>query len=214
MLPSELVDRFAISLGVAGDDHRRVEAGILFELRYNLTAGHSFLPKEKLAAATAQLLSVDVDTVNAGLDRLAEGERVVLETLAGIPVIYLPELAEAEAYTAMRLLQFAADHKKTPPDLDKMVRIAASESGLTYSAQQEQAIRMQPPVACWWLPAAPAPARPASSTASCPSLTRWGWSASWRPLRAVRPSGSRRSRAGRPAPSTGCWRRASTPTPA
>ena len=45
------VDRFAISLGVAGDDHRRVEAGILFELRYNLTAGHSFLPKEKLAAA-------------------------------------------------------------------------------------------------------------------------------------------------------------------
>ena len=61
--------------------------------------------------------------------------------MAGIPVIYLPELAEAEAYTAMRLLQFAADHKKTPPDLDKMVRIAASESGLTYSAQQEQAIR-------------------------------------------------------------------------
>ena len=110
-------------------------------MRYNLTAGHSFLPKEKLAAATAQLLSVDVDTVNAGLDRLAEGERVVPETLAGIPVIYLPELAEAEAYTAMRLLQFAADHKKTPPDLDKMVRIAASESGLTYSAQQEQAIR-------------------------------------------------------------------------
>ena len=91
------VDRFAISLGVAGDDRRRVEAGILFELRYNLTAGHSFLPKEKLAAATAQLLSVDVDTVNAGLDRLAEGERVVPETLAGIPVIYLPELAEAEA---------------------------------------------------------------------------------------------------------------------
>lgn len=126
---------------MAGDDHRRVEAGILFELRYNLTAGHSFLPKEKLAAATAQLLSVDVDTVNAGLDRLAEGERVVPETLAGIPVIYLPELAEAEAYTAMRLLQFAADHKKTPPDLDKMVRIAASESGLTYSTQQEQAIR-------------------------------------------------------------------------
>ena len=34
------VDRFAISLGVAGDDHRRVEAGILFELRYNLTGSH------------------------------------------------------------------------------------------------------------------------------------------------------------------------------
>ncbi|MGM9604704.1 MAG: helix-hairpin-helix domain-containing protein, partial [Faecousia sp.] len=41
------VDRFAIELGVAGDDPRRVEAGLLFELSYNLSAGHSFLPEEK-----------------------------------------------------------------------------------------------------------------------------------------------------------------------
>ena len=34
--PFGAVDRFAIELGVSGDDKRRVQAGILFELNYNL----------------------------------------------------------------------------------------------------------------------------------------------------------------------------------
>ena len=42
--PFGIVDQFAIDLGISGDDPRRIEAGILFELRYNLDAGHSFLP--------------------------------------------------------------------------------------------------------------------------------------------------------------------------
>ena len=74
--PFGAVDRFAIELGVAGDDPRRVEAGILFELNYNLTAGHSFLPEEKLAAATCQLLSVEPETVVQGLIRLLEAGRL------------------------------------------------------------------------------------------------------------------------------------------
>ena len=58
--PFGAVDRFAIELGVSGDDPRRVEAGILFELNYNLLAGHSFLPEEKLVPATCQLLSLGI----------------------------------------------------------------------------------------------------------------------------------------------------------
>ena len=46
------VDAFAIALGVSADDERRVEAGILFELSYNLGAGHTFIPQDKLRAAT------------------------------------------------------------------------------------------------------------------------------------------------------------------
>ena len=56
--PFGAVDRFAIELGISADDPRRMEAGVLFELHYNLTAGHTFLPEEKLITATAQLLSV------------------------------------------------------------------------------------------------------------------------------------------------------------
>ena len=139
--PFGAVDRFAVELGVSADDPRRVEAGILFELKYNLQAGHSFLPEEKLVLATAQLLSVESETIREGVGRLLEGERLVRDSLAGITICYLPELHEAETYCTQRLLQFAGQTFPEPAGLDALVRQAARESGVQYSAQQEQAIR-------------------------------------------------------------------------
>ena len=139
--PFGAVDRFAIELGVAGDDPRRIEAGILFELHYNLSAGHSFLPEEKLTAATAQLLSVEPEAVAQGIARLLEVDRLVRDRLAGITVIYLPQLHEAETECARRLLAFAASQFPAPHGLDAKVRRVAQNSGIAYSAQQEQAIR-------------------------------------------------------------------------
>ncbi len=139
--PFGAVDRFAIELGVAGDDPRRVEAGLLFELNYNLTAGHSFLPEEKLTLATAQLLSVEQDAVQQAIARLLEVDRLIRDTLAGISVIYLPQLHEAETYCTRSLLSFAHNTFPAPRGLDKMIRSVAKESGIEYSAEQEQAIR-------------------------------------------------------------------------
>ena len=139
--PFGAVDRFAIELGVSGNDPRRVEAGLLFELNYNLSAGHCFLPEDKLIPATAQLLSVEAESVRSGVERLIEGERLVRNSLAGITIIYLPQLWDAEVYSAMRLLQLAGQHFPEPAHLNRMVRQAARDSGVEYSRQQEQAIR-------------------------------------------------------------------------
>ena len=139
--PFGAVDRFAIELGIAGDDPRRVEAGILFELGYNLTAGHSFLPEEKLVAATGQLLSVEAEAVAQGITRLLEADRLVRDTLAGIRVIYLPQLYEAETYCSETLLQFSKNHFPEPAGLDRMIRNVAKQSGIEYSREQTRAIR-------------------------------------------------------------------------
>ncbi len=139
--PFGAVDRFAIELGVAGDDPRRLEAGVLFELNYNLSAGHSFLPQDKLIAATAQLLFVEAELVQQAMERLLQAERLVRCTLAGIVVVYLPQLYEAETYCTRRLLEFASLEFPEPRGLDKKVGQVAQESGIDYSAEQEQAIR-------------------------------------------------------------------------
>ena len=139
--PFGAVDRFAIELGVAGDDPRRVEAGVLFELTYNLSAGHSFLPEEKLLMATCQLLSVEPEAVAQAVVRLLEAGRLVRDHLAGITVIYLPEPYEAETECARRLTQFAASRFPEPRGLDAKLRRVASEIGIRYSAEQEEAIR-------------------------------------------------------------------------
>ena len=139
--PFGAVDHFAVELGVAADDPRRIEAGILFELTYNLSAGHSFLPENKLVAATAQLLSVSPEDVAEGLTRLSEGERIVRRNLADIDVVYLPELYEAEQYITRRLLAHGERHFPAPGNLDRLMKQVASESNVEYSDQQAQAIR-------------------------------------------------------------------------
>ena len=135
------VDQFAIALGVAGDDPRRVEAGVLFELNYNLTGGHSFLPEDKLIAATARLLTVEEDTVKQAVGRLLQVDRLDREQLAGITVIYLPQLYEAETESTRRLLEFAGNTFPEPKNLDKLIRSVAKDSGIDYSSQQLESIR-------------------------------------------------------------------------
>lgn len=139
--PFGAVDRFAIEMGVSGDDPRRVEAGILFELRYNLSAGHTFLPESKLIPATAQLLGVDAAAVTGQFDRLLQEQRLIRDHLAGIDIIYLPGLYEAEQYCSRRLLQLAQDSFPAPSQLEKKLKSAARSSGVQYSVQQEAAIR-------------------------------------------------------------------------
>ena len=139
--PFGAVDRFAIELGVSGDDPRRVEAGIFFELSYNLAAGHCFLPEDKLIPATAQLLSIEEESVRQGIQRLIDNDRLVRTVLAGITINYLPQIQEAEVYCALRLLQSANAHFPEPAHLNRMLRQAAKDGGVEYSVQQEQAIR-------------------------------------------------------------------------
>ncbi len=139
--PFGAVDRFAVELGVSAEDPRRMEAGILFELTYNLTAGHVFLPQDKLLYATAQLLSVDEPTVAAAVERLLEADRLVRCVLAGITVVYRSDLYHAEMYCTRRLLEHATFVQPKTRGLDKMMTIAARESGISYSEQQTDAIR-------------------------------------------------------------------------
>ncbi len=138
--PFGAVDRFAIELGIRADDPRRMEAGVLFELHYNLTAGHTFLPEEKLMVATAQLLSVSEEAVSEGISRLIESERLVRDKLAGIQVLYLPAFYEAEVYTCRRLLAFAKRRFPRPVHWERMLKKASQDTGISYSPDQVEAI--------------------------------------------------------------------------
>ena len=139
--PFGAVDRFAIELGVDADDPRRVAAGVIFELTYNLSAGHSFLPEDKLVDATCQLLSVSEAAVRESMEQLLEAQRLVRDLLAGITVIYLPALHLAETYCSRRLLAFAEHRHKAPAGLERKLQQAATDAHVVYSQQQEDAIR-------------------------------------------------------------------------
>ncbi len=139
--PFGAVDHFAIEMGISGNDPRRLEAGILFELTYNLSSGHSFLPEDKLITATAQLLGVEETAVLESAERLIRAQRLIRDSLAGITVLYLPALYEAEINCCQRLLELSQNAFPVPGNLEKKLRTAAAHSKIVYSDQQELALQ-------------------------------------------------------------------------
>ena len=135
------VDAFAIALGVSADDERRVEAGILFELSYNLGAGHTFIPQDKLRTATCALLDLDGEMIDAGMLRLQEQGRMELSQIAGLTACYLPELYEAETYVCRRILSMADGEYPEPGRIDDLVAEIENRQGIDYAPEQRSAIR-------------------------------------------------------------------------
>ncbi len=136
-----LVDAFALELGTEGDNERRVEAGILFELTFNQTNGHTFIPRNKLIAATATLLNLESDIVDAGIIRLSETGQMESDTVAGLEACYIPELYEAECYIAERILTMAEDDPKAPSSLERYLSEIQAEAEIEYADRQLEAIR-------------------------------------------------------------------------
>lgn len=135
------VDAFALEMDVEADDERRVEAGVLFELSYNLTNGHTFIPQDKLVQATAALLNLEMQIVEAATHRLEEQERMVRDTVAGLTACYLPEFFEAEREITSRLLAMSELQWTPPTRLESMLSAIEEKRGIDYAPSQKQAIR-------------------------------------------------------------------------
>ena len=135
-------DKLALSLGFEADDPRRVEAAVLFELSHNAGNGHTFVPQDKLERATAALLHIEPGPVERAILSLAGQGSVVREELAGLEACYLAELHDAEEYVAMRLSEMCQMELRPPRGLDRLIARLEREQGITYAAQQRQAVEL------------------------------------------------------------------------
>lgn len=134
------VDQFAVHQGIEAEDFRRVQAATVYTLRHNLGNGHTFLPAEKLCAATATMINVDPDVVRETLGELNLAGKLVVDTLRDISVCYLPEYYEAETYVAQRMLELSATPQQVPDRLEGTLRAVQQELGTEYASEQARAI--------------------------------------------------------------------------
>ena len=135
-------DRLALDLGMDGDSAQRVAAALLFELQHNTGNGHVFIPREKLIAATAQLIGIDASPIEDGLDVLLDSGEIVCSPIAGCEACYLSDLYEAETYTAERLKRMATAYVRTPTDFDHIIAQAERELGITYAPLQRKTLEL------------------------------------------------------------------------
>lgn len=138
--PFAQIDAFALELGFDGADERRVDAGILFELSYNSTGGHVFVPEPQLVEASAAFLRLDREIIREGLRRLAEQERIILDPVASLTAVYLPPYGEAERALARRFTEMTRSKVALPANLAKAVARIEAQQEIEYAELQRQAI--------------------------------------------------------------------------
>ena len=137
-----VADAIAISMGFGGDDPCRLRAAIEYELAHNAGNGHVFLPREKLLAATAQLVDVNTDMVETALDKLIDSFAVVEKSIANVRGCYLPRMYQAETFVAQRLLSMLRTPVEQLRQVDKTIDAIEKEQGVSYAPLQRQAVRM------------------------------------------------------------------------
>ena len=108
-------DEMALGLGMGGNSKNRISAAILFELVHNMGNGHCFIPREKLAAVTAELIGVEQEEADACIGELIEDNQLRYEEIAGVRACYLPALYEAEKNAAETFARMSNPAPARPP---------------------------------------------------------------------------------------------------
>ena len=135
-------DNLALELGIEGDGINRISAAVLFELQHNSGNGHCFIPRDKLIAATSQLISVPADLVSDAIDSLSENGGLVCDKVANLNVCYLTELYEAETYTAERLKSMVGLKTKSSANIERLITKLESLYDISYAPLQKQSIEL------------------------------------------------------------------------
>ncbi len=140
-------DTLALSQGMAWDGEERLQAGILYTLRFNLTNGHTFIPRDKLLATASRLLQdedgfePEAERLDSAFARLEDSGRLVCEHICRRDAVYLGAMHEAEVYVADYLAALSDAEYEYEFEVDELLDSLEQNSAITYAPRQRQAIR-------------------------------------------------------------------------
>ena len=136
-------DGIAYSLGVERESPARLRCALEYVLGEAVnSAGHTYLPRERLAPATARLLGVDEELVETELTQLVIDGRLIQSEVGGETRVYLPALYQAEQETAFLLCRLTSvDMRADPEAVDRHVERYERRGGMTLCREQRDAVR-------------------------------------------------------------------------
>ena len=134
-------DAIAMKMGFPIDHPRRLDAGVLYTLRWACeNRGHTLLPKEQLVSlASEKLGNIDVKLIDAALNRLIGRSALVSDDLG----IHLKTL-----YNAEKTIKDYLAHNAVKPDIlveeedvEDLARAVTARTGLSLSDEQMTAVK-------------------------------------------------------------------------
>lgn len=134
-------DTLALEMGLEGNSVNRIKAACLFELSHNAGNGHCFIPREKLASVTAELIGVEYNEAQESIDQLIESGELIFEKVAGVDACYLPELYFAEVNAAENLARMCRRKYNDRADILKLIAKLEKEQNIRYAPSQKQTLQ-------------------------------------------------------------------------
>ena len=135
-------DHLAMEMGMDEHSRSRINAAVIFELNHNAGNGHVFIPRDKLAAATAQLIGVAAEEADESITQLIDAHLLILDEIANLQACYLPELYDAETDAAARLARLAKLRRHERANPDRLIDRLEKQQGITYAAMQRRTLQM------------------------------------------------------------------------
>jgi len=140
-------DKIARAIGIAEDDPRRIEAGVVYVLNEAVeSGGNAYLTEKELTEKAAVILGVE--DVGGAILNLAMTGRLVLEEAAFLgeteTAIYTPSLHKTETGLAERIQKLLATPLKQPPDpakFDHWLTALLDKHGFPLSDQQRESVK-------------------------------------------------------------------------
>ncbi len=141
-VPFFKADELAINMGFEGNARERLEAAVIYELRYNAESGHSFIPRKKLQEITARLINIDASDIDETIDSLIRNGEITEDNVCDIPACYLSALYDAETYVAKKLSLIYLKNYVSDFGCEEIVSKAEEKSGVVFEPLQRKAIEM------------------------------------------------------------------------
>ena len=135
-------DTMALEMGVDSYSKNRICAAVLFELVHNSGNGHCFIPREKLAAVTAQLIGVDEPSADECIDILIESGQLMHEEIAGCKACYLPSLHHAESDAAEHIARMCKRKFDETVNIPALISTLEKQLGIQYAPLQRKTLKL------------------------------------------------------------------------
>ena len=135
-------DDMALELGIELQSENRIAAAATFELEYNAGSGHCFIPRDKLALVTGQMIGVESERVDETIGEMIADGRIAFEQIAGCEACYLPRLYEAECHTAARIAAMAERKYALQMDFSSLIASLEAKQGIRYAPRQRETLQM------------------------------------------------------------------------
>lgn len=136
----KMADAMAYKIGVDPFSSNRMMAGIKYILGQAALDGDLYLEKETLIQSTAELLEVQIESIENALLELQLKQHLRIRENDGKPTVYLISYYLMEQYIATKLYELATVKLPPDPHIEKELKLIEKTQGIFLDTKQKEAI--------------------------------------------------------------------------